>query len=361
MGSVALSAIGIVLAIAVIIVLAFKGVHVTLLGPIAALIIALTASMSFNDFLSNYAAGYGSMVTGTLFLYSSTMVFCVLMLQAGYLHSIAYFIADTIGAKHTALVCMIACTIFTIGGLSASGYLVTYSIGLILCSKANYNRAFLAAAVMCPSWTFAGTMPLAANTPNGILEPALGTTSTAGLVPGLISAVVMFVIDACILEWMQRRGGEFDSWDQIQLDEDMKANLPPAWKAVLPIILVFVLYNFVHMSIVTAVCVACAYVTVVEFTKLGKGSFYKLWQKGFIDAMGPVAGVAAMSGIGTVLTMTPAWDALLSFVTTASLNPYVLVFIFVIAVGACLGSGSSTVRTALVGLQPLIPMLTARG
>ena len=57
MGSVALSAIGIVLAIAVIIVLAFKGVHVTLLGPIAALIIALTASMSFNDFLSNYAAG----------------------------------------------------------------------------------------------------------------------------------------------------------------------------------------------------------------------------------------------------------------------------------------------------------------
>lgn len=361
MGSVALSTIGIIFAIILIIILAFKGVHVTLLGPVAALIIALTGAMSFNDFLSNYASGYGSMVAGTLMLYSSTMVFCVLMMQAGYLHSIAYFIADHIGAKHTALVCMIACTIFTIGGLSASGYLVMYSIGLILCSKANYNRSFLAAAVMCPSWTFAGTMPLAANTPNGILQPALGTGSAAGLIPGLISAAVMFVIDAVILERLQHRGGEFDSWDQIKLDEDMKDHLPPAWKAFLPIILVFVLYNVAKLGIVPAVFIACVWVTVLEFPKLGKGEFYKRWQQGFIDAMGPVAGVAAMSGIGTVLTMTPAWNKLLSFVTTATLNPYILIFIFVIAVGACLGSGSAAVRTALTGLQPLTDMFLEQG
>ena len=360
MGSLPLSIIGVIVAIVSIILLAYKGVHVTLLGPIAALIIAISAGLTFNDFLTNYAAGYGNMVASTLFLYSFCMVFTTLMLDAGYLHAIAYFIADTIGAKHTALVCMIACTIFTIGGLSASGYLVMYSIGLILCSKANYHRGFLAAAVMCPSWSFAAIMPMAASTPNGILGPALGTSNMAGLIPGFASAVVMFVVDAIILERMQSRGGSFQAWDLIQLDEDTQKNLPPVWKAFIPIIIVFVMYNFVRLAIVPSVAIACVYVTLVELKKLGR-DFYKRWQKGFIDALIPVAGVAAMSGIGSIIQMTPAWDALMDFMGAALFNPYIMVFAFVALVGLCLGSGSATVTTGLTGIQGMLPILLEQG
>lgn len=359
MGSLFLSLAGLIIAIIMIMVFAYRGVNVLLLAPLAGLIIMLTSGYSVSEYMSAYSSGFGGQVAGTVFLYSASMVMAALMQKAGYLHSIAYFIADTLGLKHIAIICMISVTIFTIGGMSSAGWVVMYQIGLILCQKANIHRGFLAGAVMCPCWTFAATMPFAASLPNGLISPVFGTDNSAGMVIGVVSAILVAVINAIYLERLQYRGGEFRAHELVGAEVD-RAALPSPLKSVLPFVLVLILYNVFKMPVATAVYVSAIYVTIVEFKNF-KMDFWRYWQSGFKDAITPIVAVSAMGGIGAVLRVTPAWDALMNFISTAKLNPYVLVFVFVALVGACLGSGSATVTTSLIGIQEMLPTLIATG
>lgn len=367
MGSIALSIVGIIAAMAIAIIFVYKGYSVLLLGPIAAFIIALTSGINFAKFSDAYATSYGNTLKSLVIIYLSAMIFAELLKQTGAATSIAYWVADTVGAKHTATFALIATTVLAIGGMSLSSYFVVYPIGLILCSKANYNKGFLAAACLAGSWSFAIVTPFMPSIHNALLTSLFGVDGrTAGMIPGLIGGVFMLVFDIVYLEWLANRttkqGKTFDSWDLIPKDsEETRGDLPPVWRSMIPIILVLVLYNGFGLPITTSLFTSCIFITIFEFKRLKKKGWFRVWEDGAKGCIVPTACVAAMTGIGGIISATPAYSALFDMIKTSTLHPYIIIFIASQLIGFSLGSGSGGITTTATALSSVYKNYAAMG
>lgn len=356
-----LSIVGIVLALCFIGFFAIKGKHIMILAPVAALIIGAFGAVGIENSIVSYMGGFGDALKNILLIYMNSLIISALMTRCGYCHSIAYFIADHVGAKRTPIVCMLFCVLMTIAGASTASYIIMYQIGLVLCSTQNYSRGFLAAAAMCGTWNTAAVMPFGATLYNGIMCPAFDLLPTHGFAIGMTTAIVMFAVNALYLQIHLKRKcqGGFDSWEMIELDESLRENLPPVWKAFIPIILVLCIYNFVGLHLVISVAIGSIYVSVVEYKKLKEGLF-KIWENGAVDALPILAGVACMTGVGAVLQQTEAWGPITSLLNP-EVNPYLGTAAFIWLMGILCGSSQAALNSALPTLIDVFPTFVDRG
>ena len=186
---------GILVALALLIGLAYRGWSVLLLAPVAALVAAMFAG---DPLLAHWTQTFMGSAAGfiaqffPIFLLGA--LFGKLMDDSGSVRSIAQFIGTKLGARRAILAVVIAGALVTYGGVSLFvAFFVLVPMAQALFREANIPHRLMPAAIVLGTSTF--TMSALPGTPaiqNAIPMPFFGTTPFAAPGLGLIASLIMF-------------------------------------------------------------------------------------------------------------------------------------------------------------------------
>lgn len=190
-----LGLIGVVLSLALLIFLAYRGINVLILAPIMALVATAFASgpllatytQVFMPALGKYAITYFP-------LFMLGAIFGKMMDDSGAARRIAHSIVNRLGSRHSILAIVLSCAILTYGGVSL--FVVAFAVFPIAAAmfrEALIPKRLIPAAIALGSFTF--TMTAVPGTPaiqNAIPNPYFGTNAFAAPGLGTIAAIIMF-------------------------------------------------------------------------------------------------------------------------------------------------------------------------
>jgi H+/gluconate symporter-like permease len=264
--------IAILIALGLLMYLAFRGLTLILLGPAAALLaVVLTGSLPvLASYTQIFMANAGQFIIAFFPLFMLGAIFGRLMDDTGSAKSIAGTVSAWLGPGRAIASVVICCAVLTYGGVSA--FVVAFAVfplAAALFRSAGIPKRLIPGAIALGAFSF--TMTALPGTPaiqNAIPMPFFGTTAFAAPGLGILSGIIMLLLG---LAWLNRRaaaakmrgedyGQHSDSLPEpdivlrehaqtegFDLNELPKAKdtpgedaLPPFWLAVLPIAVVIV-------------------------------------------------------------------------------------------------------------------------
>lgn len=271
----------VLLALGLLIWLAFRGITLILAAPASALLaVALTGSLPLlAAYTQIFMSNVGQFIVAFFPLFLLGAVFGKLMDDTSSAKSIAATVSRWLGPQRAISSVVLCCAVLTYGGVSA--FVVAFAIFPVaaeLFRRADIPKRLIPGTIALGAFSF--TMTALPGTPaiqNAIPMPFFGTTAFAAPGLGVLASVIMFALG---LAWLNRRSakaraagegyGQHDEtspkpdivtrehaqgsgFDINELPEpvarDDAANLPPFWLAVLPILVVIV-SSFVFLEVV---------------------------------------------------------------------------------------------------------------
>jgi len=397
---------GILLGLALLVWLAYRGWSILLLAPAAALIAAAFAggpllaywTQTFMDSASRFVAQFFP-----LFLLGA--LFGKLMEDSGSVSTIARFMTQWLGPARAILTVVLAGALVTYGGVSLFvAFFVLVPMAQELFRTAGLPNRLIPAAITLGTSTF--TMSALPGTPaiqNAIPIPFFGTTPLAAPGLGLIASAIMLAFG---LWWLGRaaasRSGSSDGWSpaatveravedetvrqrattarefdppEVRRGEQSRVS-PPIVLAGLPLLVVVsvnVLMTLVVLprldvsflaephfgatslsavggvwSVVTALLAAIITVIAINWRRLS--AVRETMDAGANASVLPVLSVASLVGFGAVVAAVPAFDIVRNWVLSIEGGPLVSLAVATNLLAALTGSASGGLTIALEAL-----------
>jgi H+/gluconate symporter-like permease len=242
-----LGVIGVIAGLALLIILALRGVNVFVASILSAVVVAVFNGMNLAEALT---AGYvGAMMrfAGMFFLLFLTgAVFGRVMGESGAANSVALALSRWLGVARTVWIGMLACAILTYGGVNVFIVIFTvYPLGLGLMQRGNVPKRLFVGATALGAGTFTMTaLPMSPSIHNVICSTNLGTPLSSGAIIGLIASAIMIVLGMWYLERERKRaeaaGEEFVAapTDVFPEDDSDESKMPPWVLGVVPLLVV---------------------------------------------------------------------------------------------------------------------------
>jgi H+/gluconate symporter-like permease len=194
--------------------LAYRGVSVLLVSPLAALVAAIfSGEPILAHWTQTFMAGAARFVAQWFPMFLLGGLFGKLMGDSGSISSIAQYLTNRLGTSRTILAVVIASAIVTYGGVSVFvAFFVLVPMAHEMFRAANIPRRLLPATVGLGAFTF--TMSVMPGTPsvnNAIPMPYFGTTTFAAPGLSIIASAIIFVFGMWWLgraEAAARKAGE---------------------------------------------------------------------------------------------------------------------------------------------------------
>jgi H+/gluconate symporter-like permease len=195
---------GIILALALLMWLAYRGWSVLLVSPAAALLAALISGEPLlTHWTQTFMSGAARFVAQWFPMFLLGGLFGKLMDDSGSITSIARFLTRTLGVKRTMLSVVLASAVVTYGGVSVFvAFFVLVPMARELFRAANIPERLMPAAIGLGAFTF--TMSVMPGTPsvnNAIPMPYFGTTTFAAPGLGLIGSAIILALG---MWWLRR-------------------------------------------------------------------------------------------------------------------------------------------------------------
>ena len=410
--------IGILLGLALLVWLAYRGWSILLLAPGAALIAAAFAggpllaywTQTFMDSASRFIAQFFP-----LFLLGA--LFGKLMEDSGSVLAIAQFMTERLGPARAVLTVVLAGAFVTYGGVSLFvAFFVLVPMAQALFRTAALPNRLIPATIALGTATF--TMSALPGTPaiqNAIPMPFFGTTPLAAPGLGIIAAAIMLAFG---LWWLGRasvaarlKGEGYGTAASVAIDEAVEdetvrqrattagefdppevrhghpsREAPPIGLAALPLFVVVavnVLMTLVILpsldvsflakeefgatslaavggvwSVVTALMAAI--VTVIAINWLRLPSLRETMDSGANASVLPVLSVASLVGFGAVVAAVPAFAIVRNWVLSIEGGPLVSLAVATNLLAALTGSASGGLTIALEALGSTYMRLAAQ-
>jgi H+/gluconate symporter-like permease len=405
-----MSVVGILIALGLLVWLAYRGWTILLLAPLCALIAALLAGQPLlanwtQIFMSN-AAGFVAQFF-PIFLLGA--LFGKLMEASGSVEAIAKYLTERLGTKRAMLAIVLAGAFVTYGGVSLFvAFFVLAPMGHALFKAANIPHRMMPAAIALGTSTF--TMSAMPGTPaiqNAIPMPFFGTNPFAAPGLGLTASAIMLGFGLWWLartEARARRAGEaYDytnptdpaaaaadgivrerattarEFDPEEITRGARAvALPPLVLAAFPLITV-VSVNLIMSfgilpnidgsflgeerwgttslaavggvwSVIVALAVAIVVLIATNFSRLP--TLRATIDAGANAAVLPIVSVASLVGFGAVVASLPAFEAVKAWVLSIEGGPLVSLAVATNILAALTGSASGGLTIALDALGP---------
>ena len=405
-----MSVVGILIALGLLVWLAYRGWSILLLAPLCALIAAFLAGQPLlanwtQTFMSN-AAGFVAQFF-PIFLLGA--LFGKLMEASGSVEAIAKHLTERLGAKRAMLAIVLAGAFVTYGGVSLFvAFFVLAPMGHALFRTANIPQRLMPAAIALGTSTF--TMSAMPGTPaiqNAIPMPFFGTNPFAAPGLGLTASAIMLGFGLWWLtraEVRARRAGEtYDfvhptdpaaaaadgivrerattarEFDPEEIARGARAvRPPPFWIAALPLLIVVsvnLIMSFLVLpnidgsflgkvewgatslaavggiwSVIVALAVAIVVLITTNFSRLP--TLRETMDAGANAAVLPIISVASLVGFGAVVASLPAFDAVKAWVLGIEGGPLVSLAVATNILAALTGSASGGLTIALDALGP---------
>jgi H+/gluconate symporter-like permease len=409
--------LGILLGLALLVWLAYRGWSVLLLAPAAGLVAAAFAGEPLLAHWTQTFMGSAARFIAQFFpLFLLGALFGKLMEDSGAVNAIADFMTTKLGAQRAVLAVVLAGAIVTYGGVSLFvAYFVLAPMAAALFRAADIPRRLMPAAVCLGSSTFTmSALPGTPAIPNTIPMPFFGTTPFAAPGLGLIASAVMLAIGLWWLdraEKQARRAGEgfgdpvphaadqaaddplvreravaAREFDPAEIHRSEAApRTPPILLAALPLVVV-VLVNLLMSFVVlprmdtaflaeprfggitlsavagvwaVATALAAAILTLVVLNGWRVPSLRATMDAGANAAVLPVVSVASLVGFGAVVAAMPAFEAVRDWMLGIGGGPLVSLAVATNILAALTGSASGGLTIALEALGPTYMALAA--
>lgn len=393
--------LGILLALALLIVLAYRGVSVLLLAPLSAMVAAAFAGAPLLGLYTQvFMTSAGGFIVSFFPLFLLGAIFGRLMDDSGAAKAIAQGLVARLGGGQAILAVVLACAILTYGGVSL--FVVAFAIYPIAASlfrEADIPKRLIPATIALGAFTF--TMTALPGTPaiqNAIPMPFFGTTPFAAPGLGILAAAVMFgagqwwlmrraaaarargegygahadALPAPDKELRERAAGE--GFDIAELSPDPGRRAPPFALALLPVVVViaanlvfstFVIpswdvsflaeprFGGVGLSSVLGVwsiilALSLAILVLVAANRARLASLKRSLDDGANASVLPIFNTASLVGFGAVVAALPAFDLVREGVLgLGGSNPLVSLAVAVNVLAGITGSASGGMSIAL--------------
>jgi len=200
------SLIGIIVALVFIFYGSMKSISPIILAPVAAILVALTSGLDVSAaYATTYMSGVGGFVTANFPVFLTSAIFGKFLESSGLCTSISRAVVKKFGATSAILAMAIASVLLSIAGISAFVIIFTlYPMSLAMFREADVPRPMIPAALVGPTIA-ASILPGLPQLYNSMASQGLGVPASAGLVMGLVMAVVAFVLCVLYLNWTYRR------------------------------------------------------------------------------------------------------------------------------------------------------------
>ncbi len=260
------------------------------------------------------------------------------------------------------IVVIFASAIICYGGINAAIVIITiYPIALAVFEKCNIPKRFAPGVILGGSCTFALSGPGAPQPTNMIPITILGTSSTAGLIPGLIGMVVEIVVMVVILNKMiskAKAGGESFAYGAKDTFAPADRKQPPFLISLIPLVVLFVLFNVFAVNIVFCTLVSAVLSIALFYRYMDKDKIRSYVNDEFLSALTPVGSIGAVFGFATCVQKVEAFQGIVDGIMNLAVNPYVLCVISVAFL--CALTGGSTTGQSIV-LPIVTPILESKG
>ncbi|MDP2009017.1 MAG: GntP family permease [Phenylobacterium sp.] len=401
---------GIVLALGLLIFLAYRGMSVLLLAPLMAMLAAaFSAAPLLGLYTQVFMTAAGGFIASFFPLFLLGAIFGRLMDDSGAANAIAQGLVARLGGRQAILAVVLACAILTYGGVSL--FVVAFAIYPISASlfrAADIPKRLIPATIALGAFTF--TMTALPGTPaiqNAIPMLYFGTTPFAAPGLGILAALIMLGAGQWWL--MQRaagaraRGEGYGQHDEVRVSADagtrrpsapqgddltepevgaaaasvVQSPAPPFLVAVLPVFVV-IAANFVFSSLLIPSW-DIGFLAEPPFGAVGLSSVLGLWSiilalslailvlvalnwsrlaspLGSLDSGAnasvlPIFNTASLVGFGAVVATLPAFTALRAGVLgIGGENPLISLSISVNILAGITGSASGGMSIALAAL-----------
>jgi H+/gluconate symporter-like permease len=362
--------IGMLLAIAVMVIGAYRGIKPIPLTILAAIFVILLNKLGiWQTYTKVYAAGFGSVVTAYFFIFVSSAVYAMIMDKTNCTAAIGFQLIKWFGTKHVMLITFIFTVILTYGGVSL--FVCVFAvlpIAFVLFREANLPRHLILGPLGAGS---AGitmtTLPATPALTNISPSQYLGTPMTAAPVFSIILAIIMVVLTQCYFVYATKTAMNKKEvfsfpagFDESTVNVD-KSKLPPPPIAFIPII---VLILFIIISIVakapyaadsalltTLAMIIASIICLVLNPKKITITGVKNWiGDGSFNAISAVVGLAAVVAFGGVVSSAPAFQAIVKWLLELDTNVYLKGVVGTAVISGITGSSSGGVRIMLQNL-----------
>lgn len=204
-----LGILGIIIALGLLIALAYRGLSILIIAPLTALIAVVFAGDApiLASYTQIFMPAAGNFIIQYFPLFLLGALFGKLMEDSGSAQALARGIVTRLGAERAILAVVLACGVLTYGGVSLFVVaFAVYPIAVQLFRQAGIPKRLMPATIALGAFTF--TMTALPGTPaiqNAIPMPFFGTTPFAAPGLGLITGLIMFALGQL---WLNRRAAQ---------------------------------------------------------------------------------------------------------------------------------------------------------
>ena len=399
--------LGILIALGLLIWLAYRGWSVLLLAPAAAV---LAAGLAGEPLLAHWTQTF--MGSAARFIMQFFPIFLLgalfgkLMEDSGSVSAIANFMTERLGAKRAILAVVLAGALVTYGGVSLFvAFFVLAPMAHALFRAAKIPKRLMPAAIALGTSTF--TMSALPGTPaiqNAIPMPFFGTTPFAAPGLGIIASAIMLgfglwwlgraeakahrnnegygadeaaALDAAGDLIVRERSTTSSSFDPAEIHHGAQSdNVPPIALAVLPLVIVVGVNLLISLfilprldasylaeeawgstslsavggvwAVVTALAVAIVVLIAINYRRLP--SLLATMDAGANASTLPVLSVASLVGFGSVVAALPAFAMVRDWVLGIEGGPLVSLAVATNVLASLTGSASGGLTIALDAL-----------
>ncbi len=332
--------IGLILAIVVMVIGAYRGLGALPLTILAALVAMLANNMplweAFSEF---YMGGYTSAYMNYFLLFACSSLYAKLMDESGCATAIGYKFIDWFGKKRVILVTILIVSVLTYGGVSL--FVVVYAVApivFLLFKEANLPRHLTMACIVVGSATYTmTTLPGTPQLTNVVPTQYLGTSMTAAPALSIICTVIMFALCLLYCNWQAKKAAASgDGWsypdnvDPTLFEIKERSALPAAWKAFAPIIILLLIIiiggRYVTNSTMLATCAMLigAFLTwLLNLSRFKGKDWKKIVTSGLEGGISGIGGLAAVLAFGTVVQHSDAFANIVDWVLNLDMHPYI--------------------------------------
>jgi H+/gluconate symporter-like permease len=296
---------GILLSLALLMYLAYRGISVLVLAPLMALLAVLFSPEVplLASYTQVFMKALGGFVVSYFPLFLLGAIFGKLMDASGAARVIALRIVAWLGSRHAVLAIVLACAVLTYGGVSLFVVaFAVYPIAAALFREADVPKRLIPATIALGAFTF--TMTALPGTPaiqNAIPMPYFGTTPFAAPVLGILGGAVMFALGSL---WLTRRAraaraagegygdgaveemprpdkgvreyAQGEGYDLMEIGPDGSGGAPPSFvRAIAPVVLVIALNYLFAARIIPAM--DTAYLAEPRYGATGVDALRGIW------------------------------------------------------------------------------------
>jgi H+/gluconate symporter-like permease len=346
--------LGILLGLAVLMVLAYRGWSIIWIAPVSAGVVALTGGLDLLDaYKDTYMGGFVGFAQQWFPVFMLGAVFGKLMEDTGMAQSVAVSLSKRIGKKRAVLGVFLASAVLTYGGVSLFVVVfAVYPLAVSLFREANLPRRLIPGTVALGAFTFTMTaMPGTPQIQNLIPMQYFHTAPTAAPVIGIVASLIMGVGGYLYLRRREKvllsRGERFTEPER-QKVSDRDKKLPHPLLSLLPLITVLVTLNLLRWDIIVALLSGILLILILNYRKVK--SFVKAINEGAVGSVTAIINTSAAVGFGTVVKAVPGFETLTNLLINMKGNPLISEAIAVNLLAGATGSASGGMGIALEAL-----------